>query len=166
MKGWLKYLAPTLLFAVCLSSCFNPFAPIEGEAGSQTWSDQTSIGGLLNNFALAYDYRDSLRYADCLDESFIFDYYDIEEGRTDRWFRDTDLKATGGLFRNFRQIDLEWNQIPVWVEDFTQPDTTVEFVVRFNLTLDEESPLMGYAHFAVRSSENNVFRFLSWRDDF
>jgi len=156
---------PLAVAAALLTSCLNPFAPVEGDAGSTTWSSQTTIGGLLDNFALAYDYRDSLHYADCLDESFVFYYYDVANGRYDQWYRDTDLKATGGLFRSFNRIDLEWSLIPEWVKPFEQPDTTVGFVVRFNLIYGNEAPLMGYAHFTVRRERQDVFRVLEWRDD-
>lgn len=155
-----------LITLLLISSCLNPFAPVSGDAGKQTWSDQATIGGLLTNFALAYDYRDSLKYADCLAESFIFHYYDVENGRFDRWYRETDLKATGGLFRNFSRIDLEWNMIPDAVEDFDQPDTLMDFIVRFNLTLDEDAPVMGYARFSVRKGDDDRFRVEQWRDDF
>ncbi len=159
------------LIALCfplffLSSCLNPFAPVAGDAGEQTWSEQETVGGLLQNFALAYDYRDSLRYADCLAESFIFHYYDVQNGRFDRWYRETDLKATGGLFRNFTRIDLEWNMIPEAVGDFSLPDSLMEFIVRFNLTLNEEAPVMGYARFSVKKGEDDRFRVETWRDDF
>jgi hypothetical protein len=158
----------TLCFSLqaLLSGCLNPFAPIEGEAGSRTWDDQRTVGGLLTNFALAYDYRDSLHYADCLDESFVFNYYDIDAGRYDSWYRDTDLKATGGLFRNYSQIDLEWNLIPDDVVNFSVPDSLLSFVIRFNLTIEQESPLMGFARFAVRMGDDGRFRVTSWRDDF
>ncbi len=149
-----------------INSCLNPFAPVEGDVGSATWSSQNTIGGLLNNFELSYDYRDSLHYADCLDETFVFKYYDASNGRYDQWYRETDLKATGGLFRSFERIDLEWNSVPIWVENFEKADTTVQFVVRFNLTLDSDAPLMGYAHFTVKRDPLDVFRVLEWRDDF
>lgn len=148
-----------------LNSCFNPFAPAEGNVGSRIWTDQRTIGGLLNNFELAYDYRDSLHYADCISKTFVFHFYDVQNGRLDRWFREIDLKATGGLFRSFDPIDLEWNHVPVWVEEFSQPDTTVQFIVMFNLTLGQEIPLMGYAHFSVRMEENGQFRVIEWRDE-
>jgi len=155
-----------VFLSALLSACLNPFAPVEGETGARTWSDQSDVGGLLHNFALAYDYRDSLRYADCLDENFVFDFYNVEHSRFDRWFRETDLKATGGLFRNYQRIDLEWNFIPAETEYFNYPDSTLQFVVRFNLTLGSEAPLMGYARFSVRMSRDNKFRVIGWRDDF
>jgi len=167
MKG-INTLFYSLVMLCCLlglNSCFNPFAPVEGDVGTRIWTDQRTIGGLLSNFELAYDYGDSLHYSDCIAESFVFHYYDVQNGRLDRWFRETDLKATGGMFRSFDPIDLEWNHIPVWIEDFSQPDTTVQFIVRFNLTLGQEVPLMGYAHFSVRMEENDQFRVVEWRDE-
>jgi len=152
--------------ALLLQGCLNPFAPIEGEAGKRAWSDQATVGGLLQNFALSYDYRDSLRYSDCLDESFIFNYYDMDAGRFDSWYRDTDLKATGGLFRSYGRIDLEWNIIPDEVVAFNLPDSLLAFIVRFNLTLGDESPLMGYARFSVRKGSDGRFRVIQWQDDF
>ena len=83
------------------AGCLNPFAPIEGDVGETVWSDQRTVRGLLDNFALSYDYRDSLRYSDCLDESFVFRYYNAERGYYDSWFRETDLITTGGMFRAF-----------------------------------------------------------------
>ena len=151
---------------IFLTGCLNPFAPIIGNTGKQTWSAQTTVGGLLNNFALAYDYQDSLRYADCLSETFTFYYYDVENGHFDSWFRDDDLKVTGGMFNHFNRIDLEWNQIPDDVESFDHVDSTLQFIVRFNLTIGDDAPIMGYARFSTRMEEDTKFRFLEWRDDF
>ena len=164
MPRWMIGFGGLALVGLTTFACLNPFAPVEGDAGSSSWSDQSTVGGLLQNFALAYNYRDSLRYSECLAESFIFYYYDAENGRDDSWLRETDLKATAGMFRSFDPIDLEWNQPARWIEDFAQPDTTIEFPVRFNLTLGQEPPLMGYARFSVRKEEG-TFRVLVWRDD-
>lgn len=149
-----------------MEGCLNPFAPVEGEIGRRVWKDQKSVGGLLDNFELAYDYRDSLHYADCLDESFVFNYYDLDAGRYESWYRETDLKATGGLFRNYSRVDLEWNLIPEEVVNFNYPDSLLSFIVRFNLTIEDESPLMGFARFSVGMSDDGRFRVISWRDDF
>jgi hypothetical protein len=161
-RFWILELAASSL----LCGCLNPFAPVQGEVGTQSWSDQKTVGGLLRNFSLAYDYRDSLRYADCLDESFVFHFYDVDAGRFDSWYRDTDLKATGGLFRNYDRLDLEWNLIPDDVVNFSLPDSLLSFIVRFNLTLGEDSPLMGYAHFSVQMGADKRFRVVTWSDDF
>ncbi len=146
--------------------CLNPFAPEEGDVGDRIWAEQKTVGELLGNFELAYDYGDSLHYADCLDEAFIFHYYDVENGRYDYWFYETDLKATGGLFRTFDRIDLEWVMVPESVEKFDYNDSTLSFITRFNLTLDNEIPMLGYARFSVRKGDDSKFRVLEWRDDF
>jgi len=155
-----------LLLTISLQSCLNPFAPVEGEIGERSWRDQVTIGELLHNFAMSYDYRDSLRYADCLSESFVFNYFDIENGRSDRWFRDTDLRATGAIFRIFTHINLEWSQVPSQVVNFGQSDTTIQFRVRFNLSLDEEVLIFGYARFTTRREGEGRFLILNWQDDF
>ncbi len=149
-----------------ITGCLNPFAPIEGDFGEMIWSEQKTVGGLLDNFALSYDYRDSLHYADCLDESFEFRYYDVNAGHFDRWFRETDLRATGGMFHAFDRIDLEWNSVPDIVDTFSVPDDTLNFLVGFNLTLGNEVQLMGYARFSVSMKPDSPFRILAWRDDF
>lgn len=149
-----------------LTGCRNPFAPLSGNIQAQMWSDQRDVGGLLHNFALAYDYRDSLRYADCLAEGFVFEFYDVDNGRFDRWFRITDLKTTGALFRHWKTIDLEWVMVPEEVRRFNYPDSTLNFIVHFNLTLGIEPPLLGFARFGVRMFPDGRFRILSWRDDF
>lgn len=154
------------VLAAALSSCVNPFAPAEGEVGGGVWSDQRTVGGLLRNFALAYDWRDSLRYADCLDESFIFHYYDVTTGHSDSWPRSADLKATGGLFRAFDRIDLEWNMVPAEVEAFDLPDSTLRFLVHFSLMLGDQPPVVGFARFAARLSRGGKFRLLEWWDEF
>ncbi|MBC8465976.1 hypothetical protein H8D57_03025 [bacterium] len=164
-----KWINPLLFFLLApfwLAGCLNPFAPAEGDIGSSVWSDQKTIGGLLRNFALAYNYKDSLRYADCLSDGFMFKFYDQNNEREDRWFREIDLKTTGAMFRSFDPINLEWNLIPEWVEDFGGADTTVDFVVKFNLSLGEDLLLMGYAGFSVRKEEQTKFKLLLWQDDF
>ncbi|MFC2150555.1 hypothetical protein ACFLQV_03525 [Calditrichota bacterium] len=155
-----------LAMSACIGGCVNPFAPPLGSVGSRIWSDQSTAGELLENFELSYDYQDSIRYADCLDESFIFQYYDEENGRSDHWFLDTDLKATGGLFNSFDRIDLEWVQVPEEVVQFDYPDSTLSFITRFHLTLAEEAPILGFARFEVRQNDDGKFRVISWRDDF
>ncbi|MFN3821451.1 MAG: hypothetical protein ACK4OO_03880 [bacterium] len=146
--------------------CRNPFAPAEGTLSVQMWSDQRTVGGLLHNFALSYDYRDSLRYADCLASGFVFEFYDVERGIFDRWYRSTDLKTTGALFRYWTRVDLEWVMVPEEVSQFSLPDSTLNFIVHFNLTLGNEPPLLGFARFGARMSPDGKFRILTWRDDF
>ena len=146
--------------------CVNPFAPELGNPASSLWTEQLTVGGLLQNFRNAYNYADSLHYADCLADDFTFFYFDPDENRFDQWYRDTDLSTTGGLFRHFRSIQLVWGSLPSEIEDFAQEDSLLEFQVPFNLTLDDLSPLYGFARFSVYRPVGGKFQIKVWRDDF
>jgi len=149
-----------------LTGCVNPFAPELGETGSSLWRDQHTVGGLLQNFRNAYNYADSLHYADCLSDDFTFFFYNVDENRFDQWYRDTDLSTTGRLFRHFQSIRLIWGSLAPEIEDFAQEDSLFEFQVPFNLTLDEVPPLYGFAHFTVYRPAGSQFKIVVWRDDF
>jgi hypothetical protein len=147
-------------------ACRNPFAPELGDSGTTVWTDQLTIGGLLQNFRNAYNYGDSLHYADCLADDFTFFYFDPDENRFDQWYRDTDLTTTGRLFRHFQSIRLVWGSLPAEIEDFAHQDSLFDFQVPFNLTLDDLSPLYGFAHFSVYRPAGGRFEIVVWRDDF
>ena len=88
--------------------CLNPFAPkIENTPDVNLLiTEQKSVDDVLQNFKLAYFFRDSLLYSDLLDSSFIFIYYDpnVEtSGRFVNWGRDTDLRTTGRLVPRIRR---------------------------------------------------------------
>ena len=152
--------------AVIIVGCVNPFAPELGNPSASLWTEQLTVGGLMQNFRNAYNYADSLHYADCLANDFTFFYFDLDENRFDQWYRDTDLTTTGGLFRHFQSIQLVWGSLPSEIEDFAQEDSLLEFQVPFNLTLDDLSPLYGFAHFSVYRPVGGRFQILVWRDDF
>jgi len=146
--------------------CRNPFAPELGISASSLWTDQSTVGGLLQNFRNAYNFADSLHYADCLSDDFTFFYYDPDENRFDQWYRETDLTTTGRLFRHFQSIRLTWGSVSDYVENFSREDSLLDFQVPFNLTLDDLSPLYGFAHFSVYRPAGSGFQILVWRDDF
>ena len=158
----------TLFFflAVTLVSCVNPFAPEEGGVAGDLWDPQTSIGGLLRNFQSSYTLRDSLRYADLLADEFVFEFFDVNEERYDQWYRDTELRTTGALMRSFDRLDLRWGPVSEELEQFAQPDTTVEFTINFTLSAGDFSPIAGFARFQVRAGEDSRFRIVQWRDDY
>jgi hypothetical protein len=152
-----------------LAGCLNPFAPVMGNPSTSLWTDQQTVGELLDNFKNSYNFQDSLRYANCLDESFIFIYYDVIEEREDQWGRDTDLKATGGLFTNFEQINLTWYALPDSIENFAEENTSLEFDASFALSLygyagGSTYDLYGFANFTVKKEEGDRFRILTWKD--
>ncbi|KPL06233.1 hypothetical protein AMJ86_09295 [bacterium SM23_57] len=155
-----------LLMAVLAVGCNNPFAPELGNPASSLWTDQVTVGGLLQNFRNAYNYADSLHYADCLADDFTFFYFDPDENRFDQWYRETDLTTTGRLFRHFQSIRLIWGSLPLEVEDFSQVDSLLDFQVPFNLTLNDLAPLYGFAHFSVYRPAGDRFQIVVWRDDF
>jgi len=155
-----------LLLGLLAVGCRNPFAPELGISASSLWTDQSTVGGLLQNFRNAYNYADSLHYADCLSDDFTFFYYDPDENRFDQWYRETDLSTTGRLFRHFQSIRLTWGSVSDYIENFSREDSLLDFQVPFNLTLDDLAPLYGFAHFTVYRPSGGRFQILVWRDDF
>ena len=90
--------------------CLNPFAPKlhEGEESELIITDQKTPEEVLQNFQYAYTFKDSLLYSDLLDSSFVFVFFDPNQGTSGMfvsWGRDVDLQTTGRLFRNFDVID-------------------------------------------------------------
>lgn len=147
-------------------SCTNPFAPtLRGDAGT-IWSDAETVGGLLENFVTSYELKDSLRYAELLDESFQFSYYDLDLQRQDGWLRETDLRTTARLFRAYDRITLIWAGIPSETLALSTPDSLIEFRAQYQLVLDNVSPLLGFARFTVYKPTDDRYRILFWQDDF
>lgn len=154
------------LLLVLLIGCANPFAPsLRGGTGS-LWTEAQTVGDMLRNFSTAYELGDSLRYAELLDENFQFLYYNPELRRTDGWFRETDLRATARLFRNFQNISLIWSSLSPQVESISTPDSLVEIRVQYQLILDELSPLLGFARFSMYKPAGDRFRIVLWQDEF
>lgn len=130
------------------------------------WTDASTVGKLLQNFATAYELRDSLRYAELLDESFQFTYYNAELGRDDGWFRETDMLSTSRLFRAFQNISLIWSGLDPAIEEISTPDSLIDFRVHYQLILEDLAPLLGFARFTVIKPEGERFRILLWQDEF
>jgi len=158
--------------------CRNPFFPNLGDPIG-IWSDQITIGGLLNNFRNAYMFKDSLRYAECLAcPDYQFNYFDPSVDEFLWMSRDTDLRTTGRLFRHYETISLEWSGLDEAQLDISVVDSLVQVTVFFDLRLDEQY-LNGYARFDVirslpadeadcRSSfytDVPVFRIVHWWDE-
>ena len=155
-----------IAYAWLLAGCVNPFAPsLRGDAGT-IWSDAQNVGGLLENFVTAYELKDSLRYAELLDESFQFSYFDLDLQRQDGWFRETDLSTTARLFRAYDRISLIWVGISSETLELTTPDSLIEFRAQYQLRLDNLSPLLGFARFTVIKPAEDRFRIVSWQDEF
>ncbi len=167
--------SPILL--LCITGCENPFAPLLGDPVS-IWTDQTTVGGLLDNFRNAYTRKDSLRYAECLAcPDYRFNYFDEELGEYSWMPREVDLATTGRLFRHFSTVDLRWVGV---AEELAQRDDLgldISFTVFFELTLNYDV-ITGHARFSVRREvptgaecaspvydDDPVFRIRQWDDD-
>jgi hypothetical protein len=153
-------------FVFFATGCLNPFAPEEAGLSQGLWDDQVTIGGMLKNFRTAYQLGDSLRYADLIAEEFAFQYFDPELSRYEQWYRETELRATGGLMRNVDRLDLRWGVLPARLDTFAQVDTTVEFTINFSLTAGELASISGFARFRVRAGDDARFRIVFWGDDY
>lgn len=150
--------------------CFNPFAPrlIDSlDTGDLIITDQRSPEEVLQNFRVAYTFRDSLLYSDLLDTAFLFVYFDPNagtSGRLESWRREDDLLSTGGMFRHFQIIDLIWNA--TLYENVEE--ASGEMTKSFNLTLtspESDFSLSGRAVFSFKKCGDERWRIIRWQDE-
>lgn len=154
--------------------CFNPFAPKleESDQNDLIITGQTTPDDLLKNFKYAYVFKDSILYANLLDSSFVFMYFDPNQepsGRIVSWGRDEDLKTTGRLFRNFNLIDLVWNTTILDTIYSVNDDLHGESYKTFNLTLVKENEslnITGTAIFYFKKCDfDDKWRITLWKDE-
>ena len=159
-----------VLFGLVFLHCLNPFAPkltdaLETEAYIVT--PQKTADEVLQNFKVAYTFRDSLLYSDLLDSAFLLVYFDPDEGTSGRfvsWGRDVDLMTTGRLFRHFQVIDLVWNTTLYGWQD----EQNGEIGKSFNLTLvgaTGDYKLSGVAVFSFKKGYDGKWRIIRWKDE-
>lgn len=151
-------------------SCFNPFAPELTQSlgsGDLIVTEQRSPEEVLQNFKVAYTFRDSLLYADLIDTAFVFRFFNPEassSGLWDGWRREEDLKTTGRLFRYFELVDLVWNAtIYAWAEE-----EEAEICRGFQLHLSgaqSDYSVNGRAVFTFRRSGDEKWRIVRWEDE-
>lgn len=153
------------MLLLVLAGCKNPFAPSLRGGAASPFTDASTVGGLLQNFVTAYELRDSLRYAELLDDEFQFQYYDPTLQRTDGWFRETDLRTTARMFRSFQNITLIWVGLSAAEEAVSTPNTLVEVRVQYQLVLDELSPVIGSARFTLFKPDGGRYRIVLWQDE-
>lgn len=159
-----------VLLSGLITACVNPFAPKltrSMETGDYIVTQQKSAEEVLQNFKVAYTFRDSLLYSNLLDTAFLFVYFNPDEGTSGRfvsWERDVDLVTTGRLFRHFEVIDLVWNTtLYGW-----QGEETGEIGKGFNLTLvgtGGDYKLSGVALFSFRKCGDEKWRITRWKDE-
>ena len=168
IKRMTKTIVPIAGILLVLS-CYNPFAPKLDSSGDETLvlTDQQTPDEVLQNFVYAYTFKDSLVYADLLDSSFVFVYYDPEiegGGRFVSWGRDVDLKTTGRLFRSFDTITLTWNS--TIYADIQETEAELSKTLQLNLFGDPgEFSLSGSAVFNFRLCRDGKWRITRWKDE-
>ena len=149
--------------------CFNPFAPkLDNSSGQDiVLTEQKTPDDVLKNFIYSYTFKDSLVYANLLDSSFVFVYFDPDLGGSGRfvsWGRNVDLKTTGQLFRNFDTITLTWNTT-IYEE---VKETTAELSKTLQLSLfgpAGEYSFSGSAIFNFRLCNDGRWRITRWKDE-
>ena len=171
MKRILAKIIIVLAMLVIFGKCFNPFAPKLTDANKDDLiiTEQKSPEEVLQNFKYAYVFKDSVLYADLLDSSFVFIYFDPNlesSGRFVSWGRDVDLKTTGRLFRSFDVIDLIWNST---IYSFDEGEDRAEYSKSFNLSLikdNETINITGNAIFIFKKCDyDNKWRIVQWKDE-
>jgi hypothetical protein len=165
-----------MAFYALAMSCFNPFSPsVIGPGVLKPIAPQVNPDSVLYNFKYAYENRDSVVYENCLDEDFVFTYWDQTDVQgifETELSRSEDLRVTKDLFRVFDEITLqEWK-----VE--SAPDSIGEEIwkariVSYDLLVwDTDGDYSyqylhasGYAEFLFRESrKDNLWRIVRWID--
>lgn len=156
-------------YALCISSCTNPFAPkLDERLNPNTTSlgDQRTINGVFQNIQYAYTYRDTLIYGNLLHPDFQFRYYNSDRATDVIFNRDEEIRTTYNLFKGADQIDLQWNEFVAQEGDSLQTDVTRAYNLKIGLQANEVFRIDGRATLRlVRNSPNDVWLIRSWRDD-
>ncbi len=156
--------------------CFNPFSPsVIGPSVLKPIAPQVNPDSVLYNFKYAYENRDSVVYENCLDEDFVFTYWDQSDVQgifETELLRSEDIRVTKALFRFFDEITLhEWKveQAP----DSIGEETWKARIVSYDLLVWDTDgdynyqylQASGYAKFLFRQSKkDNLWRIVRWID--
>lgn len=156
------------LLGMGLASC-NPFAPAfdpEGLEEQSLLGDRTTIDGLFDYFKNAYEIRDTSLYGQLFSGDFTFVYYDFDQAAELTWDKGQEMASAYNLFRNVRQITLDWN---FYVEQTIFPDSAI--VIRnFNLSIveNENTTYSGTGRAKLkmrRAGEGEPWKIYYWFDD-
>lgn len=163
-----------IISSILLIRCFNPFAPKleESSRSDLIITGQLTHQEVLQNFQYAYVFKDSMLYAELLDSSFVFIYFDPNQepsGRFVSWGRDVDLRTTGRLFRNFNIIDLVWNTTIVDTIYALNGEFRAETYRTFNLSLVKSEETLNISGIAIfnfkKCAYDNKWRITLWKDE-
>jgi hypothetical protein len=171
-----------LLFLILLAltaSCFNPFSPsVIGPSLLKPIAARIDPDSVLYNFKYAYENRDSIVYEDCLDEDFIYTYWDQSDVQgivETELLRGEDLRVTSALFRFFDDISLDkWEVEPAPDSlDSVTGEIWKARVVRYDLLVWDTDGDYGYDSFSAsgsaeflfrQSKTDNLWRIVRWID--
>lgn len=158
------------LLILALVRCFNPFAPAlhQGPEEEVIVTEQRTPEEVLQNFRYAYTFKDSLLYANVLDSSFVFVFFDPNQGTSGlfmSWGRDVDLRTTGRMFRSFDLIDLTWNSTIYGFEEEDKAELSKSFSVNFSGPFIDYR-VSGTAIFSFRRcAHDGKWRITRWKDE-
>ncbi len=163
-KVW-PYLLGSLLF---WTAC-NPFAPkfdAEGLEDQNVLGDRADIDGFFTFFKNAYELRDTSLYGKLFTNDFTFVYYDFDAAAEQNWDKGQEMVIAYNLFRNVKQITLDWN---FYIENTVVGDTA-NVVRSFNLTIVENESAVysgtGRARLRLRRPAlGEDWRIYYWFDD-
>ncbi len=170
-------LAIAIALFLLVSGCENPFAPglkTDVENLNLIVTDQRTPEDVLINFKYAYNFKDSLVYADLLDSSFLFISKNFAtEPVTDlTWGRDVDIKTTVGMFRHFQTLNLTWEGT-VYSRFLNEQHTLKEIKKVFSLVIDggrDIPTIRGEALFVFKKKRRapqdttGIWRIIRWED--
>lgn len=151
-----------------LTAC-NPFAPEfdpDGLDEQNVLGDRTEIDGFFEFFKNAYELRDTSLYGKLFTSDFEFVYFDFDAAAEQHWDKGQEMGTAYNLFRNVRQITLDWN---FYVEKSEAGDTA-NVVRSFNLTIVENESTVysgtGRARLRLRrDGPGEPWRIYYWFDD-
>jgi hypothetical protein len=155
------------ILTLILVSC-NPFAPNrDDELGGNTFlSDQTTVDGLFENWALSYNFRDTLIYARVLSDDFVFSYRNFDLATDNNWDRETDIRKTHGLFSSSKYIDLVWNDYLFSNGDDTSHNATRQFSLQISFSDNDIVNINGRANVKLhRANLESEWKLLQWNDE-
>ena len=174
--GIISFFVFQVVICLLICRCFNPFSPsVIGPGALKPIAPQVNPDSVLYNFKYAYENRDSIVYENCLDEEFIFKYWDqmrIGEGIEPAEFPlILDLNVTRALFRTFEDIRLDKWKVNIAPDTIVGTEICQVRNVEFHLSvrdIDGDYQNMeanGFAEFAFRQSkDDNLWRIVRWTD--
>ncbi|MBN2543560.1 hypothetical protein JXI42_11910 [bacterium] len=178
----MKIIIPVLLFIIIVAGgCLNPFAP-PTEIPVDTWDIQLSPytpENVLENFRTAYISRDSSLFFSCLNEDFIFKYWDDSLRRYDSYTlydmegKPGEKTRTKYLFNTYESIALDvWNIVDS-SQVIYQQDTIETRRVWFDLRVEDfdsyiTQTAQGYAYFEFNKAivdGEPYYSIILWKDE-